>query len=225
MAETLNLPGTATPAAHAALEAMLAALQGALRIAMARGPAAAEEEDFWASVEIAYSAYDRWLALVVSAHPMRCRAGCSACCRDNPRGVAGVEALRLARALRADGAIKRVAAEVHEAATTYEQACEALGRQEAGEAQRAQGRPCPLLGAGGFCTAYQARPVACRMFYATTPPEWCSPEDPNFGVRVNPNLVPPAVCRQILGAISHCLGLPAATNLWEGLDAAISSLD
>lgn len=223
MADEMELAAAGSTAARAALDQMLVALQAALRRAMAHGPATADEPDFWADLDRAYAAYDAYLAHVIAAHPARCQRGCDACCHDNPRGVAGVEQLRLARAIEAAGRIEEVRPRVAAAAAAYAAARQEHGDLEAAEGQRARHRPCPLLGADGACTVYPSRPVACRMFFAFTPPEWCVPTHPRFLERQNPNLVPPLVCRQILGAISQCLGRPSSTNLWEGLADALST--
>lgn len=217
MSESVELSAAGSPEARAALERMLVALQAALRRAMAGGPAAAGDAEMWADLDRAYAAYDAYLALVTAAHPTSCARGCDACCRDNPRGVAGVELLRVARALRAEGRAEGLRGAFAAAAAAYGPAREAHGEAGAGLRQRALQRPCPMLDPAGGCSVYLARPVACRMFYALTPAAWCAPEHPRFAERQNPNLVPPLVCRQLLGAISHCLGLPGSTNLWEGM--------
>jgi Fe-S-cluster containining protein len=35
--------------------------------------------------------------------------------------------------------------------------------------------PCPLLGPDNKCTAYAARPLICRTYYATSDPHYCHP--------------------------------------------------
>jgi Fe-S-cluster containining protein len=214
---TIELPAVASPAATAALEQMLRALQGALRRAMAAGPAAAEDVAFQAELDEAMAAYDRFLAVVVAHHPMSCARGCAACCRDNPDGVAGVEILRLQARLQAEGRAEAVGAAAAEGAALFRDAAAALGREEALATWRRRGRRCPLLGADGACTVYTLRPVACRMFHALSPAAWCAPGDPRHAERQHPHLLPPLACRQLLGAISRCLGRPASTSLLEGL--------
>lgn len=223
MGRTLELEAVGSPEARAALEQMLRALQGALRLAMAKQEQAAEEAAFWTAMDEALAAYDHYLGLVAAAHPMACRLGCTACCHDNPQGVAGVEILRIQRRLARDGLVPALENRITAAADAFHSRVESLGAKTAAESQRARGEPCPLLGSDGACAVYPERPVACRMFHANTPAAWCSPGHPRFGDRVNPNLVPPAVCLQILGAISRCLGLPASTDLWGGLVTLLRS--
>lgn len=216
--ETLSLDGLATPEAAARNDAMLRALQRALRKAMAAGPAAAEDREFWAAMEEFYGEYDRWIAGVGAVNAFTCGRGCSACCHDNPHGVAGVELLRLWWRLRSEGRLASIRPAVQSASSAFRASVLEHGERGAMEGQRALHRPCPLLGVEGECTVYADRPVACRMFHAVTPATWCDPTHAEFQSRVNPHLLPPLVCRQILGAISRCLGLPASTTLWEGLD-------
>ena len=218
MSQPLDLAAAGSPAATAALDQMLRALQDALRLAMAQRERAVEEAAFWEQLDRAFAAYDRFLAVVTTAHPMSCRMGCTACCHDNPQGVAGVEILRLKKRMNAGGLADGLRERIATASAGF-QARQDLHGEAAASIQRARGEPCPLLGADGLCVAYAQRPVACRMFHATTPAAWCTPTDLHFADRVNPNLVPPLVCRQLLGAISRCLGLPASTDLWSGLAA------
>lgn len=210
----VDLAGAGSPEASAALHGMLTALQAALRKAMARGAASAEDPAFWADLDGAYEAYDAWIAVIAAQNRFSCAMGCAACCHDNPHGVAGVELLRVRRAIA--GRRAELQPRVDLARSRYQALVASLGAQSAEAATRALGQPCPLLSDRGLCTAYAARPMACRMFHALTPAAWCDPSDPRFAERVNPNLVPPLVLRQLLGAISRCLGEPGGT-LWEGL--------
>lgn len=216
---TLSLAGLEAPDAVAEQDRMLRALQDALRRAIAAGPEAANQVEFWADLDRAYQAYDRWIAHVSARNPISCARGCTACCHDNPHGVAGVEILRIQRALSSSGLEAELREDITEAAAAFAALSAEHGPEAALQRQRSQGRPCPLLGADGDCRAYPQRPVACRMFHALSPAAWCHPAHPEHARRQNPNLLPPLVCRQILGAISRCLGLPASGNLWEGLAA------
>lgn len=200
MSESIELPAAASPAATAALDEMLRALQDALR-ADPRWPAARPH------VERAFVAYDKYLTVVTTAHPVTCRAGCTACCHDNPRGVTGVELLRLRGAIARlpDGAavLKRfatLAAEATDEATW-----------------RAKKRPCPLLGEDGRCRTYAARPVACRAFVAMSPAPWCDPEHPRYAERLNPHLDPPDVLVLALRVLSERLGTTRSIDLHRGL--------
>jgi Fe-S-cluster containining protein len=201
MPPTLTLDAAASPEANALLTTMLRALQGALRAAP--GDEAALE----AGLSEGLAAYDGYLAHVVTAHPMSCAVGCTACCHDNPRGVTGVEIERLGRVVdalpdnvRIRAAFARLSAQRTDA-----------------EAWRRRREPCPLLDPSGRCRAYAARPLACRAFVAVTPAEWCDPDSPSYADRVNPHLDPPRVILQILQALSARRGLSVATDLHTGM--------
>lgn len=198
---TLTLDAAASPEATAHLNTMLFALQAALRLPPTSSP------ELEACVTDALAAYDRYVAHVVAAHPMSCRAGCTACCHDNPRGVTGVELRRLRAAI----------AEFPDADTILAHFAALAARTTDAATWRKLREPCPLLSAAGRCRAYDARPIACRAFFALTPPGQCSPDDPLYESRVNPHLDPPKVLVQALHVLSQRLGLVPSTDLHAGL--------
>jgi Fe-S-cluster containining protein len=196
----IDLPAAASPEAVAALDRMLRALQAALRLPPAWTPS------LEARIDEAFAAYDDYLAIVTAAHPMTCRAGCTACCHDTPRGVSGLELLWLGALVdRLDRGpeIRRRFAELSAETTSP-------------EAWRARRVPCPLL-QDGRCSAYSRRPIACRAFYALTPPSWCSPDDPRYADRLNPHLDPPAILVAFFRALSERMGLATSIDLHAGL--------
>ena len=214
-ARTLAWASASSPEATAAQNDMLRALQAALRRAMAGDPTA--DPAFWADLDAAYAAYDRYVAAALQGHPVSCAFACTACCHDNPHGVAGVEILRLSRHLAQTGLAERILPAAAEAAQDFAATRASAGAGDLMRAQRARRRSCPLLSAEGACQAYAARPIACRMFHALTPAAWCDPAHARFSERINPNLVPQRTLLQLLGAISRFLDQPAETTLWEGL--------
>lgn len=82
---------------------------------------------------------------------VQCRSGCTYCCHFNVEATV-LEVLRIA-AEQASGALPDRRATVAETAPRLA----GVGR----EARRKTGIPCPLL-ADGACSAYAARPLACR---------------------------------------------------------------
>lgn len=198
---TLDLAAAADPDAVAHLDTMLHALQDALRA-----------EPTWAAarphVEAAFAAYDAWIAHVVAAHPMACRTGCTACCFDNPQGLAGVELARLDDALRDDPARAQIIANFRRLSH----------RRTDPETWRRRRIPCPLI-EDGRCRTYAARPVACRAFHALTPAPWCDPTHARYAERVNPHLDPPEVLILALRVLSERLGLARRVDLHGGLAA------
>lgn len=207
----IELQGAGEPEAVAALNGMLAALQGALRLPPERSP------QMDAQIDMAFAAYDRYIAHVTARHPMSCRAGCTACCHDNPHSLSGLEQRRLSAWIGAqpDGAALR--------ARFAALAAEGEGVTQG--AWRARGRACPLLSEGPerHCRAYALRPVACRAFHAMTPAAWCSPGDPRYPERVNPHLDPPAVLLLALKVLSARLGLPEPSDLHRAMRAGGAS--
>jgi len=196
---TITLDAAASAEAKRHLDAMLRALQDALR-KPPRWEAARDD------IERAFVAYDAYIAHVVSRHPMSCRETCTACCHDNPRGVSGVELQRLHQSI-----LSRPGA-----GSTMMRFAQLATQRGDPATWRARGIPCPLL-KDGRCSAYVARPVACRAFFAITPPEWCSPGDERHDERVNPHIEPPAVLVQALRVLSERLGLANADDLHSGM--------
>ncbi len=199
MPPTITLDAAASPEAKRHLDAMLRALQDALR----KPPVWSEVRD---DVDRAFAAYDGYIAHVVSVHPMSCAEGCTACCYDNPRGVTGVELQRVH-----DWILSRPGA-----GSTMMRFAQLAAQRGDPARWRARGIPCPLL-KDGRCSAYVARPVACRAFVALTPAAWCSPGDPQHAERVNPHLDPPLVLVQALRVLSERLGMVNADNLHSGM--------
>lgn len=205
--KTIDLEASASPEALDALNGMLRSLQGALREVLGHPVGRSGwTETVQRHLDEAFDAYDRYRMVVETAHPVSCRKGCTACCHDNPRGVTGVELLRLTEAVDRlkDGPEIR-----HHFRRLAEQRTDAAS-------WRSRGEPCPLL-KDGQCRTYALRPIACRAFVALTPAEWCSPQDPHYPDRLNPHLDPPRVILQLLAAISERLGLPAPTDLHRGM--------
>lgn len=200
--ETVVLEAASSAAAKVHLDRMLRALQGAARLPSVWNDA------MRAAMDEAFSAYDAYLALVVSRHPMSCRERCTACCHDNPRGVTGIELRRLYEQIANSAG----------AGTTMARFA-ALASQHASEGEwRKRHIPCPLLH-DGRCSVYATRPIACRSFVALTPAEWCSPEHPHHEDRVNPHLEPPLVLLRFLQLLSTNLGLHNAADLHAGMAA------
>lgn len=208
----LHIPSTATPQARAALQDAQRALHLAL---LTPGLAAVDPsdppwdliqhlDDFWA-------AYDRFLDCVLQAMPVTCGRGCSACCFDNPHGVTGVELLWLYRSLPAD-------ADLGPAAEHFQDLSYLHGvHAQAALIQLKQ--PCPVL-RDGVCGAYGARPVACRMHFALSPPEVCDPHHELHALAINPQVEPGPAIRDQLLSLSRSLGLgDLPTDLRRGLAA------
>jgi Fe-S-cluster containining protein len=104
-----------------------------------------------------------------------CTRGCSHCCHQRVE-LTAPEVFVLARALRAHPDARRDALIAETAA-----AAEGLD----GNAYHQRQIRCALLGADGACTAYDARPIACRRYHSTDV-EICRAvhADPTLDIRI-----------------------------------------
>lgn len=191
-----------SPAARDALAEAEAVTWQALQLARARPGDLAGVD---ALLDEAMAALDRFLALCRAPLAVRCGAGCAGCCTDNPRGVTGVEAARLARRSTPE-ALARAGALAEAWRRRLDEAGDVAG---ALRRTRAAGEACMFLDPAGRCAVYEARPVACRAFYALTEPAWCDARHPRHAEALNPQLDPGEGLRGLLLALSAALGLDA----------------
>lgn len=151
------------PAAPVAATAMLPVLQGLSSLFSNRG--AAREE--------------------AAGKPITCRAGCGACCRQMVP-VAGAEARNLARVVAAMPPDRQAAVRARfDAALAALDAAGLLARIEdastitaadQGMAYFRLGIPCPFL-EDESCSIHPDRPLGCREYLVTSPPENCADSD------------------------------------------------
>ncbi len=223
--QTIDVPAKRSPRAVEALNAGLVALQGVLRLP---GLESALDEGnvpdaLYEGLEAWWESYSTYLSVVSESVSARCTTGCAACCHQNPRGLSGLEVLLVLRALRQreDWAEVKSALRL-EAEAWHEQLSTSNTQDEVMAKTRRAAVRCPILDDSKRCRVYASRPVACRMFYAVTDPDWCDATHPNHADAVNPHFEPAQVLRQILLAISHRLGLETLPkDLWS----AVSILD
>lgn len=132
-------------------------------------------------------------ALNDAGESVSCKAGCGACC-NNLVAISEVEARRIAQVISEMPEPRRTV--VRERFTTAKRQFEQAGLlkklkhsdrwtdQEYGEmvgAYFAVGVPCPFL-EDGSCSIYEERPITCREYLVTSPPENCA-EIGSEGVR------------------------------------------
>jgi len=92
--------------------------------------------------------------------PLACEAGCSYCCRGTPVLASAPEVLALADHLRRTRTAPELEALTERVAATF-----ARVKDLDIDGRAAEKSPCPLLDeATGACTAYEARPIACRAY-------------------------------------------------------------
>jgi len=213
-----------SPQAVAALDEGLAALQDVLRLPGLEGAvdSGSVPPELYAGIDRWWRAYARYLAIVSSSVNTRCTLGCAACCHQNPRGLSGLETLLVLRAARRHEDWPALQAAFQKEAKAWRVRVEASGEAVAMAGTKRDSVRCPLLDESNRCRVYEDRPVACRMFYALTDPEWCDVNHPQHGQAANPHFEPAPVLRQILLAVSERLGLDALPrDLWS----AVSELD
>ncbi|MCK6524508.1 YkgJ family cysteine cluster protein [Myxococcota bacterium] len=212
-----------TPDAQAGLAEAEAGLVAALAAAEALTPTDPPNDGVVAGYTRFLAGYDAFLTALGGFLPTRCGAGCGACCRDNPRGVTGVELWWLRRSVAADPDGPRRLASAKVLAARWSRVLASAGG-DAAEAQRVAARDglaCPLLDETERCAHYAARPVACRAFVSFTEPELCDARHPEHGEAVQPQLEPGPDLRALLVALSARLGLDALPDdLRSGLVAA-----
>jgi Fe-S-cluster containining protein len=210
------------------LHSACAPLEAALVLAQASQRTSAE---LWTELSSAYHALDRYIEHLVTASGLivRCGPACSACCTDAPPTLA-IEGLRMVRALRAraDGTA-RLRRAVEHARRFQRMLLEDAGRDRATAADttsegyrrtqlawRALGQPCTVLDHTGRCSAYDQRPLACRVHVSVDDPALCAFDHP----RCHEGERPPvwgtqneAQFERLLVAIGRALGLSATPNL------------
>ena len=197
-----------------------------------------EDETFWTSLDEAYLALDRYLAELLheAAIDPSCGSRCSACCTDAPP-VLAVEALRVARALRELPEGEQRLQRASEQAAAFIKLLRERVRVEhepidtsdpryrrAQLAWRHLGYRCPVLGEDGNCSAYEARPLACRVHYHVEDPAYCEPSNPRFLAAERPPVwghPREAEVELILAAISRLLELEPVPNLQLGLSRCV----
>lgn len=97
--------------------------------------------------------------------PVRCRAGCSTCCRFWVE-ASPLEAMEIADELR------RRHLDTSGMRYWLERAGRTMARSDPDRYWRLQ-RPCPLLH-DGRCAVYEVRPAVCRLHQSIDPPERCA---------------------------------------------------
>lgn len=197
------------------------------------------DQSLWTQLDQAYLALDRYLAELLheAAIDPSCGPRCSACCTDAPP-VLAVEAVRVARALREQPGGEQRLQRASEQASAFIKLLRERMRidnqvidtsdpryRRAQLAWRHLGYRCPVLGEDGNCSAYDARPLACRVHYHVEDPAYCEPNNPRFLAAERPPVwghPREAEVELILATISRLLELDPVPNLQLGLARSLS---
>jgi Fe-S-cluster containining protein len=115
------------------------------------------------------SEFDRKVRLdkVASGGTITCTSGCAWCCY-HPVSISIFEGISIYRWLTAHGRwTLKLKEQLQKSSKTQ------LGITP--DVWLKSLIPCPLLGTDNKCTAYAARPLICRVYYATSDPHYCHP--------------------------------------------------
>jgi Fe-S-cluster containining protein len=175
-----------------------------------------------------YAAYDAVVTsvLITEGRSVTCSKGCSACCRHFVSSVEPFEILALDAHLKSRGDYAGLLHASHCRELVYDEIVKREGEGEEASDRALyryflRGIPCPFLEADGSCGVYAWRPMACRMFFAESPPRFCagkslaSPWNKNFQVEL------PHEAEEALARCSRMLEhLKLPEDLFPGLVAA-----
>ena len=172
-----------------------------------------------------HDAYDRYVASVLKAEGknITCKKGCSACCRHFVTSVEPFEILALHLRIRKSERYPDQLFACHSRVTRFDQILKKEGEDPEAEDRALyryflRGAACPFLEKNGECGIYESRPMSCRMFFAESPPRFCSgknvvsPWNKNFQVEL-PDEAEEALAR--CSALLDNLELPA--GLFSGV--------
>jgi Fe-S-cluster containining protein len=166
------------------------ALVDAIRASYAQpGPGAPTEPMLHAQREY-HDAYGQFLSHNIAANSIKvsCGRGCSRCCHHFVTSVHALEVLSFYENIRKrddmeeliQSCEKRVAdydAWKEFCEETYPERTPAERDDLALEHYYDERLPCPFLDPEGACGAYPDRPMTCRMYIASSPPEFCEAEN------------------------------------------------
>ena len=177
------------------------------------------------NVPAVHQAYDRYIsaALVADGKNITCKKGCSACCRHFVTSVEPFEILALHLHIRKLEQYPDQLFACHSRVTKFDQLLKKEGEDPEAEDRALyryflRGAACPFLKQDGECGVYENRPMSCRMFFAESPPRFCSgkevvsPWNKNFQVEL-PDVAEEALAR--CSALLDNLDLPV--GLFSGV--------
>lgn len=170
-------------------DAMDQALVQAIRASYALRTPGAPTADMARAQEAFFEAYGQFLSYSVRANaiPVSCGRGCDRCCRHYPTSIHALEIAHLYQHLRTRPDLESLIAACRGRVEDFEgwkTFCdETYPERGSGEREDLalehyydEGNRCPFLGEDGACTVYAHRPTTCRMYLATSAPEFCEPE-------------------------------------------------
>lgn len=166
------------------------ALVDAIRASYAQpGPGAPSEAMLHAQREY-HEAYGQFLYHNVAANSIHvsCGRGCSRCCHHFVTSVHALEVLSFYETLRERDDLEELVESCRKRVEDYDawkEFCEETYPERtpserddlALEHYYDERLPCPFLDPEGACGVYLDRPMTCRMYLASSPPEFCEAEN------------------------------------------------
>jgi Fe-S-cluster containining protein len=183
----------------------------------------------------AFRLYDEYLLYVLRGLQKKgwrvyCVSGCAACCFNMPAGISSLEFLLIYDYVQQTGQLEKFFRKNLEScqvlARVEGQAPAGRHKNQSEDKERLEallyeyGRvrhPCAFLTESQECVIYPVRPLACRIHFAFTPPEWCDPNHPHFSDAVRMNIGPYAGVEEELKSIDSYLNLGISDLLAPGL--------
>ena len=168
---------------------MDAALLEALRASYAQAGPGAPTEAMQRAQAGYHDAYGQFLSHNVAANSIHvsCGRGCSRCCHHFVTSVHALEVLCVYENIRRRDDFEELIRECRKRIEdfdgwrefcdeTYPERTSAERDDLALEHYYDERNPCPFLDGEGACGVYPDRPMTCRMYLASSPPEFCEAE-------------------------------------------------
>ena len=166
-----------------------------------------------------------------------CGRGCAACCFNMPAGISNWEFLIIYDHIQQAGQLEKFFRRSLESYQVLDRVKRQLVDARSEEKIESKSKDDILLRnyslakhACGFlsdtqeCLIYSARPLACRMHFAFTPPELCDPAHPDFSQGVRVNLSPHAEVEDELKRLDSLINIDISDVLAPGLIALTANV-
>jgi len=190
----------------------------------------------------AFRLYDEYLVYIIGKMQKKgwrvyCGPGCAACCFNMPAGISNWEFLIIYDHIQQAGQLEKF---FRRSLESY-QVLDRVKRQliNGGSEQQIESKSeydtllhnyslakhgCAFLNDAQECLIYSARPLACRMHFAFTPPELCDPAHHLFSQGVRVNLSPHGEVEDELKRLDGRLNLALSDLLAPGLAALAANI-
>ena len=183
----------------------------------------------------AFRLYDEYLVYTIGKVQKKgwrvyCGPGCAACCFNMPAGISNWEFLIIYDHIQQAGQLGKFFRRSLESYQVLDRVKRQLVDERSEEQIESKGNDdtllhnyslakngCSFLSDTQECLIYSARPLACRMHFAFTPPELCDPAHHLFSQGVRVNLSPHGEVEDELKQLDGHLNLALSDLLAPGL--------